>query len=54
MEKQYEDRQFGLKELADMIGTSQSPILDLFRKSMQYKTLKDYLDYLRTAKSKMP
>ena len=47
MEKQYEDPQFGLKELADMIGTSQSRILDLFRKSMQYKTLEDYLDYLR-------
>ena len=54
MVKQYEDPQFGLKELADMIGTSQSRILDLFRKSMQYKTLEDYLDYLRTANSKMP
>ena len=54
MEKQYEDPQFGLKELADMIGTSQSRILDLFRKSMQYKTLEDYLDYLRTVNSKMP
>lgn len=54
MEKQYEGPQFGLKELTDMIGTSQSRILDLFRKSMQYKTLEDYLDYLRTANSKMP
>ena len=37
MEKHYENPQFGLKELADMIGTLQSRILDLFRKSMQYR-----------------
>lgn len=46
-EKQYENPEFGLKELAEMIGTSQSRILELFRNSMQYKTLEDYLDYLR-------
>ena len=34
-EKQYENPNFGLKELADMIGTSQSRILKLFHDSTQ-------------------
>jgi AraC-like DNA-binding protein len=34
-----------------MIGTSQTRILDLFRKSLLYKSLDGYLDYLRILRS---
>ena len=47
----YKDPNFGVKELASMIGTSQSRILDLFRKSVLYKSLDDYLDYRRILRS---
>ena len=50
-EHNYEDPNFGTKELADLIGTSQTRILDLFRRSQLYKSLEDYLDYLRILRS---
>lgn len=50
-EHNYEDPNFGAKELADLIGTSQTRILDLFRRSQLYKSLEDYLDYLRILRS---
>ena len=50
-EKSYENPDFGVKELADMIGTSQTRILELFRRSALYKTVDDYLDYLRLLSS---
>ena len=50
-EKSYENPDFGVKELADMIGTSQTHILELFRRSSLYKTVDDYLDYLRILSS---
>ena len=50
-EHPYEDPNFGAKELASMIGTSQSRVLDLFRRSMLYKSLEDYLDYMRILRS---
>jgi AraC-like DNA-binding protein len=50
-EHPYENPDFGAKELASMIGTTQTRILDLFRKSLLYKSLEDYLDYLRILRS---
>lgn len=50
-ERTYENPDFGVKELAEMIGTSQSRILDLFRNSPLYKSVEDYLDYLRILRS---
>ena len=51
MERTYENPDFGVKELAEMIDTSQSRILDLFRNSPLYKSVEDYLDYLRILRS---
>ena len=42
---------FGLKELAEFIGTSQTRIIDLFRRSIVHKNVDDYLDYLRLLRS---
>lgn len=50
-ENNYEDPNFGVKELANLVGTSQTRILDLFRKSPLYKSVEDYLDYLRILRS---
>jgi len=50
-ENNYEDPDFGVKELASLIGTSQTRILELFRKSPLYKSVEDYLDYLRILRS---
>ena len=50
-ERAYENPDFGVKELAEMIGTSQSRILDLFHNSPLYKSVEDYLDYLRILRS---
>jgi transcriptional regulator GlxA family with amidase domain len=50
-ERTYENPDFGVKELAEMIDTSQSRILDLFRNSPLYKSVEDYLDYLRILRS---
>ena len=50
-EKTYENPDFGVKELAEMIDTSQSRIMDLFRNSPLYKSAEDYLDYLRILRS---
>lgn len=47
----HENPDFGLKELAEMMGTTQTRILDLFRRSSQYRSLDDYLDYLRLLRS---
>ena len=50
-ERCYEDENFGLKELAEMMGTSQSRILQLFHNSPLFKSVDDYLDYLRLLRS---
>ena len=50
-EHNYEDPDFGIKELATLVGTSQTRILDLFKKSPLYKSVEDYLDYLRILRS---
>ena len=47
----HENSDFGLKELAEMMGTTQTRIVDLFRHSKQYRSLEDYLDYLRLLRS---
>ena len=47
----YQNPNFGLKELAQMVGTSQRRILDLFRRSPIHKSADDYLDYLRLLRS---
>ena len=47
----HENPDFGLKELAEMMGTTQTRIVDLFRRSKQYRSLDDYLDYLRLLRS---
>ena len=47
----HENPDFGLKELAEMIGTTQTRLIDLFRRSPMYKTVDDYLDYLRLLRS---
>ena len=43
----HENPDFGPKELAEFIGTSQTRLIDLFRHSPIHKTVTDYLDYLR-------
>ena len=50
-ERPHENPDFGLKELAEMIGTSQTRIIDLFRRSPIHKSVDDYLDYLRLLRS---
>lgn len=50
-ENNYEDPNFGVKELAEMLDTSQSRILSLYRNSPLYKSVDDYLDYLRILRS---
>lgn len=50
-ERSYEDPNFGVKELAELIGTSRSRILEVFRNSPLYKSVDDYLDYLRILRS---
>ena len=47
----HENPDFGLKELAELIGTSQTRLIDLFRRSPIHKTVDDYLDYLRLLRS---
>ena len=44
----HENPDFGLKELAEFIGTSQTRLIELFRRSNIHKTADDYLDYLKT------
>lgn len=46
-DKLYENPDFGLKELAELVGSTQSRITELFRRLPLYKSLDDYLDYLR-------
>ena len=46
-----ENPNFGVKEMADMVGTSQTRILDLFRNSPLYKSAEDYIDYMRILRS---
>ena len=46
-----ENPDFGLKELAEYVGTSQTRLIDLFRHSSQYRSADDYLDYLRLLRS---
>ena len=47
----HENPDFGLKELAEFIGTSQTRFIDLFRRSPIHKTATDYLDYMRLLRS---
>lgn len=47
----HENPDFGLKELAEFLGTSQSRLIDLFRRSPIHKTAADYLDYMRLLRS---
>lgn len=47
----HENPDFGLKELAEYVGTSQTRLIDLFRHSSQYRSADDYLDYLRLLRS---
>lgn len=45
------DPNFGLKELAELVGTTQTRIIELFRRSPIHKNVEDYLDYLRLLRS---
>lgn len=47
----YTNPDFGLKELADLIGTTQTRIVELFRRNTLHKSLDDYLDYMRLLRS---
>ena len=47
----FENPDFGVKELAEMAGTSQTRIIELFKNSPLYKSAEDYLDYLRILRS---
>ena len=47
----YTSPDFGLKELAALVGTTQTRIVELFRHSTLHKSLDDYLDYLRLLRS---
>ncbi len=47
----HENPDFGLKELAEFLGTSQTRLIDLFRRSPIHKTAADYLDYMRLLRS---
>ncbi len=47
----YQDPDYGLKDVAELVGTTQSRIVDLFRRSPVHKTVDDYLDYLRLLRS---
>ena len=50
-EKPYENPDFSLKEMAEMIGTTQGRLIELFRRSPAYRSVDDYLDYLRLLRS---
>ena len=50
-ELSYQNPDFSLKELAELIGTTQTRLIDLFRRSPIHKTADDYLDYLRLLRS---
>ena len=47
----HENPDFGLQELAEFLGTSQTRLIDLFRRSPIHKTAADYLDYMRLLRS---
>ncbi len=47
----HENPDFGLKELAEFTGTSQTRLIDLFRHSFLHRTVDDYLDYMRLLRS---
>jgi AraC-like DNA-binding protein len=47
----YENPDFGLKDIAELTGTSQTRLIELFRRSPMYKSVDDYLDYLRLIRS---
>ena len=50
-ESPFTNPNFGLKDLAELIGTTQTRIVDLFRRSPIHKSLDDYLDYPRLLRS---
>ena len=50
-ELSYQNPDFSLKELAELMGTTQTRLIDLFRRSPIHKTADDYLDYLRLLRS---
>ena len=39
--------EYGLKDVAELLGVTQSRIVDLFKKKTIYRTVDRYLDYLR-------
>ncbi len=39
--------EFGVKEVAELVGTTQGRIIDLYKKKSIYRSLDKYLDYLR-------
>ncbi len=47
----YQNPNFGLKELSELMGTTQTRLNELFRRSPIHKTVDDYLDYLRLLRS---
>ncbi|MBQ4147811.1 MAG: helix-turn-helix domain-containing protein [Prevotella sp.] len=47
----YQDPDYSLKEVAELVGTTQTRIVELFRRSPVHKTVDDYLDYLRLLRS---
>ena len=47
----YQNPELGLKEVAELVGTTQTRIVELFRRSPVHKTVDDYLDYLRLLRS---
>ena len=47
----HQNPDFGLKELAEFIGVTQTRIIELFRRSPIHKNVDDYLDYLRLLRS---
>ena len=50
-DESYTNPDFGLKELAELVGTTQTRIVELFRRSTLHKSLDDYLNYLRILRS---
>ncbi len=47
----YQDPDYSQKEVAELVGTTQTRIVELFRHSPVHKTVDDYLDYLRLLRS---
>lgn len=48
---QYENPDFGLKDVAELANTTQTRVVDMFRRSHMYRSVNDYLEYLRLLRS---